>query len=119
MAQPNHINNLVDNVSKELLFEGFLSGFRHYALDDQEWEIMRQNLKLIRHATNPHDENAIAVFANSMMIGYVPKTHSEIIANYIDKGENIIPELIDVNPEATSQEKVYFRIWNYKVKLSS
>lgn len=119
MVKSNHANNLIDNVSKELLFEGYLSGFRYYSATDQEWEIMRQNLKLIRHTTNVHDENAIAVFANSKMIGYVPKTHSKKIASYIDKGDNIIPELVNVNPSAEAQEKVYFKIWNYKVNLQA
>ncbi|NLR90558.1 MULTISPECIES: HIRAN domain-containing protein [Flammeovirga] len=118
MVKPkSYSHDLLDNVEKELLFEGYLSGYRHYAEWDQEWEIMRHPLKLVRHSTNPFDQHAIAVFADSKMIGYVPKSSSEKISILIDKGASIYAELVDVFPNAETQKKVFFRIWNYKVTL--
>lgn len=78
---------------------------------------MRHPLKLVRNASNEFDEFAIAVFAGSQMIGYVPKSISKDIAEKIDSGAEIFTELVEVNPTASDKEKVLFRVWYFKETL--
>ncbi|MCB0538955.1 MAG: HIRAN domain-containing protein [Bacteroidetes bacterium] len=42
---------------------------------------------LIREPDNPYDEYAIkVVYGNNFQIGYIPKTHSKLISNFLDSG---------------------------------
>lgn len=110
----NGERDLLEYLTKTLLFEGFVAGYRHYTEKDTLWEIMRQPIKLVRNAANEYDENATAVFAGNKMIGYVPQSISPVIANKLDSGDEIQAELVHVNPSARDQEKVQFKIWCYK-----
>ncbi|WP_044202017.1 HIRAN domain-containing protein [Flammeovirga sp. OC4] len=105
--------DLLSNLSKTLLFEGYVAGFQYYSNKDTEWGIMRQPIKLVRNSANEYDEFATAVFAGDTMIGYVPREVSKSIAEKLESDEVIEAELVEVDPSATDQKKVLFRIWNY------
>ncbi|NME67571.1 HIRAN domain-containing protein [Flammeovirga aprica] len=105
--------DLLSNLSKTLLFEGYVAGFQYYSDKDTEWGIMRQPIKLIRNTANEYDEFATAVFAGDKMIGYVPREVSKSIAEKLESEEVIEAELVEVDPSAPDQKKVLFRIWNY------
>ncbi|KXX72433.1 HIRAN domain-containing protein [Flammeovirga sp. SJP92] len=105
--------DLLSNLSRTLLFEGFVAGFQYYSDKDTEWGIMRQPIKLVRNSANEYDEFATAVFAGNRMIGYVPREVSKSIAEKLESEEVIEAELVEVDPSAPDQKKVFFRIWNY------
>ena len=41
---------------------------------------------LLREPTNPYDENAVRVFVDSMMVGYIPAAFAKEMAPMIDAG---------------------------------
>lgn len=46
-------------------------------------------LKLVRESQNPYDKNAVAVYSDSGIIGYIPKDLSQTISKYIDEGKSV------------------------------
>jgi hypothetical protein len=51
-------------------------------------------LSLRRELKNPHDANAIAVYSGAEHLGYVPKIHNAELAATLDRGGNLVAELI-------------------------
>ena len=49
-----------------------------------------QELELIRERTNPHDSNAIAVYAGNHQLGYIKKEIAAQLAGQIDCGRNFL-----------------------------
>lgn len=52
-----------------------------------------QSLELVRDAGNPHDRNAIQVFASGDHIGFVPRDINAGFATYLDAGGDIDGEI--------------------------
>lgn len=46
-----------------------------------------QTLKLVRDKLNPHDKNAIAVYAGNNQVGFISKEIAAQLAPKIDRGE--------------------------------
>lgn len=52
-----------------------------------------QALDLVRDTHNQHDQNAIAVFAGTDRIGYVPRDMNSGFAEYLDSGRDLDAEV--------------------------
>lgn len=52
-------------------------------------------LSLVREAANPHDSNAVAVYAGPAHLGYVPRSVNAGLAQDIDAGQRFVAVLVD------------------------
>ena len=52
-----------------------------------------QSITLVRDPSNPHDKNAIMVFAGNEHIGFIPRDMNKGFAEYMDSGRNLDAEI--------------------------
>ena len=56
-------------------------------------------LRLVREPSNKHNPNAVAVFSNSLLIGYLPRNLAAKLAPCIDNGDFFFCEVADPHPD--------------------
>ncbi|MBO7300505.1 MAG: HIRAN domain-containing protein [Tidjanibacter sp.] len=86
-----------------------IAGFSH-------WEgcLVMEDLKIgstidmERESNNPHDNNAIALYYGDTKLGYIPASHNEEIAKFLDLGHNDLFEVRvqSKNPDAHPEYQV-------------
>lgn len=47
---------------------------------------------LVREPQNEHDKNAVAVWVNRQKIGFIPKKHNMVLAQFIDQKGEFLPD---------------------------
>lgn len=52
-----------------------------------------QSITLVRDPNNPHDKNAVMVFAEGEHVGFIPRDMNEGFAEYIDSGRYLDAEI--------------------------
>jgi len=63
-------------------------------------------LTMTPEPTNKYDPNAIALKANNLMIGYVPKGHAAEVAALLEAGVELICVVEEINPSAKKWEMI-------------
>ena len=71
-----------------LIQESPIAGFQFHR-GDAIWESLAlgAELSLVREPSNTHDPDAVAVFFEDEMLGYVPRGDNSSIAGMLDRGE--------------------------------
>lgn len=69
-------------------------------------------LSIVREPENPHDELAIAILTGSgKKIGYVPRNLDAVPAALADQGVELGAEIVELDPDAPTWERVLVRMW--------
>ena len=82
-----------------LIQESPIAGFQFHE-GDAIWPRLTVGapLKLVREPNNSHDPDAVAVYFQDEMLGYVPRAENSAIAGMMDRGETLeasISKLVD------------------------
>ncbi|MCE1161163.1 MAG: HIRAN domain-containing protein [Burkholderiales bacterium] len=86
----------------------YIAGFAYYqgAYAYPELHIGTR-LKLVREASNIHDENAIALYYQEQKLGFVPRAENSEIAKVIDAGYDIFEGVVQqLTPSAAPASQV-------------
>ncbi len=77
--------NWIKQYQKIYFLQSFICGF-HFYDGPKHLHVLKQGqlLQLKREPENKHDEFAIAVYLNSIKLGYLPAESNEILAKLID-----------------------------------
>lgn len=65
---------------------------------------------IVKREDNKHDPNAVALYADEMKIGYIPKKQNEAIARLLEAGKVIVSKIIHAEYNE-GWEKIEARIW--------
>jgi len=94
-----------------LLLETVVAGFNYY-YGEKIWKKLRVNDSLIlkREPTNPYDENAIEIYWKKWKLGYVPRVDNSVIAQMLDRGENLLATITWLKVDEDPWERIGFKI---------
>ncbi len=98
--------------SKQLLQQGTVMGFRHYA-GKEVWDRLRigQPLTLIREVGNVHDSQAIAVEWEGRKLGYVGRADNVDLARLMDNGAAVEARITKLERSRRPNNRVGFEIY--------
>ncbi|MCS7171733.1 MAG: HIRAN domain-containing protein [Aquificaceae bacterium] len=73
-----------------LLLRTRLAGYRYYSADSlYPYMKLGEELSLRREPYNPYDHKAVEVLWKGHKIGYLPREDNSVIAQLMDRGENL------------------------------
>ncbi len=61
--------------------------------------LVGERVKLIPEPDNPHDENAVMIFARGEKIGYVPREDNEVFVYAINQNKKIYAKITNIRVE--------------------
>ena len=94
-----------------ILLDTLIAGWQYHR-GDQVWHLLKSGapLTLLREPRNPHDEMAIAVFADGVKLGYIPRIHNTVIAGMMDQDMPIEARVLEKHKTTRPWEKMEIRI---------
>ena len=97
---------------RRFLLECHLAGFRRHA-DSVIWEALRHNqpVELRREDDNAFDPHAVAVFRDDRKIGYVPRSHSALLARMMDRGRHLTARIGRLDDPSACWEPVRLHVF--------
>ena len=121
--QIEHIHNMVSKVRQRLkltagrqqdallLQESALAGFHHHRAT-AIWPFLREGepLVLVRESINTFDRDAVAVYFRNDKIGYVPRRENHVVAQMLDRGQQLIAKVTQLRNEQNPWRRVRFEI---------
>jgi hypothetical protein len=71
----------------------------HLKARQEALEVVKPGLEIYleREPENPHDENAVAIYALGAQIGYVPSSRARMVAEYLDRGKPVYARIVDTH----------------------
>lgn len=96
---------------KIVLLETTIAGWQYHE-GDSVWNKLQPEapLTLHREPDNPYDGRAIAVYADSVKLGYIPKTDNTVIAGMIDQNVPLQANVLRKNSSPHPWEKMEIRV---------
>ncbi len=73
-----------------------------------------ETLSLVREPCNPYDPWAVRIDHRGRKVGYIPRTHSRIVASLIDGGYRLEARVRHFHPERENWERLWVSIWMEK-----
>lgn len=107
--QSNKIKLLSTNIAGFQYYKG-IANINNFKINDE--------VKLIREPENKYDSNAIAIYWNKLIIGFIPRSKNLILKNLIDGGQNLYSCINQINKEESVWEKIEIKIYlieNYDI----
>lgn len=97
---------------RRFLLDCHLAGFRRHA-DSLVWDALRHNqpLDLRRETDNAFDPSAVAVFHDGRKIGYVPRSHSALLARMMDRDRRLTARIGRLEDPAECWEPVRLNVF--------
>ena len=84
-----------------------VAGYRYHQGPENEALLHAgQPLRLVREPQNPHDPRAIALYADDVLLGYVPRAQNSMAAGCLDQGVPLTATLETLDPDAPPWERV-------------
>ena len=112
LTKPSLETNFKTNSNKEQVYNNIevsVAGVTYYNRQEIIKKLNKNSIiELRREYNNQFDKNAIAVYANSNQIGYIPKEIAVNLAKRIDGGEKLIASILAIVGGGS---------YNYGVKL--
>ena len=68
-------------------------------------------LRLKRDQNNRHDPNAIELHWRERLLGYLPRANNVVIAQMMDRGENIQARIVTLRHSANPWDRVGLEVW--------
>ena len=90
-----------------------VAGLRYGACEATRF-IPDETLSLVREPRNPYDPYAVRIDYRGRKVGYIPRTHSRIVASLIDGGYRLEARVRHYHPERESWERLWVSIWMEK-----
>ena len=88
-----------------------LAGSQYHALPEVVDRIrIGDLLTLKREPDNPHDRNAIQVFWQGHLLGFVPRRENKAIARAMDRNQPLIARVVALRPEESPWRRLRFDI---------
>ena len=87
-----------------------VAGLRYGACEKSRF-ISGETLTLVREPHNPYDPWAVRIDHRDRKVGYIPRTHSRIVASLIDGGYRLDARVRHFHPERKSWEWLWVSIW--------
>ena len=87
-----------------------VAGLRYGACADSRF-IPGETLTLVREPHNSHDPWAVRIDYRGLKVGYIPRTHSRIVASLIDGGYRLEARVRHFHPERESWERLWVSVW--------
>lgn len=69
-----------------------------------------EELALVRESSNPHDDNAVAVYFENEMLGYVPRAENGAIAQMLDRGESLEARISKLSMDEDPWERIHISV---------
>ena len=85
-----------------------------YGACENETFTPEEPLKLVREPQNPHDPWAVRIECRDRKAGYIPRTHSRIVASLMDGGYRLEARVRHYQPERECWERLSVSIWMEK-----
>ena len=94
-----------------LIQESPIAGFQFHQ-GDAIWSSLAVGaaLKLVREPKNTHDPDAVAVYFQDEMLGYVPRAENSAIAQMLDRGETLEASISKLVIEEDPWERIRFTV---------
>lgn len=94
-----------------VLLDTLIAGWQYHQ-GDRVWPLLKRGapLTLVREPRNPHDEMAIAVFADGVKLGYIPRIHNTVIAGMMDQDMPIEARVLEKHKTPHPWEKMEIRV---------
>ena len=94
-----------------LIQESPIAGFQFHR-GDEIWSSLSvgEELKLVRESSNPHDDDAVAVYFQKDKLGYVPRSENGAIAQMLDRGESLEARISKLMIEEDPWERIRFTV---------
>ena len=94
-----------------LIQESSVAGFQFHE-GEAAWSSLSVGapLTLLRESSNPHDADAVAVYFKKEMLGYVPRAENHVVAQMLDRGENLEATITKLSESDDPWERVRFRV---------
>ena len=95
-----------------LIQESPIAGFQFHE-GDAIWASLAvgEELALMREATNTHDPDAVAVYFRKNKLGYVPRAENKVIAQMLDRGENLEASITKLHVTDDPWDRVRFSVF--------
>jgi hypothetical protein len=95
-----------------LIQESPIAGFQFHQ-GDAIWSLLTEGaaLKLVREPKNEHDPDAVAVYFQDEMLGYVPRAENSAIAGMMDRGEALEASISKLVVNDDPWERVRFTVF--------
>ena len=87
-----------------------VAGLQYGACENESFA-PEEPLKLVREPQNPHDHWAVRIECRGRKAGYIPHTHSRIVASLMDGGYRLRARVRYYHPESESWERLWVSIW--------
>lgn len=90
------------NTQKEITNQFHIAGIPHRIGKVKPSSVLHvgQELNAIREPTNPHDSNAIALYASGKKIGFIPRVYNTRFARDMDKGSELRVVVVKIKDSA-------------------
>lgn len=94
-----------------LIQESPVAGFQFHR-GESIWSSLSvgKKLTLVREPTNPHDEDAVAVYFRDDKLGYVPRSENRVVARMLDRGECVEGRISDLAAIEDPWQRIRFKI---------
>jgi hypothetical protein len=99
-------------VRSVLIQESPIAGFQFHD-GDAIWSSLSvgEELTLVRESSNTHDPDAVAVYFDEKMLGYVPRGENSAIAQMLDRGESLEAKISKLLIEEDPWERIRFTVF--------
>ena len=94
-----------------LIQESPIAGFQFHS-GEAVWPSLSvgAKLNLVRESSNPHDDNAVAIYFHNEQLGYVPRVENAAIAQMLDRGESLEARISKLSVEEDPWERVFISV---------
>jgi hypothetical protein len=94
-----------------LIQESPVAGFQFHR-GESIWSSLNvgEKLTLVREPTNPHDEDAVAVYFQDHKLGYVPRSENRAVAQMLDRGERLEARISELTTIEDPWQRIRFKI---------
>ena len=94
-----------------LIQQSPIAGFQFHR-GEAVWPLLSvgAELALVRESSNPHDDNAVAVYFKNEMLGYVPRGENGAIAQMLDRGENLEARISKLAVDEDPWERIHISV---------
>jgi len=89
-----------------------LAGFQYYE-GEAVWPELAvgDRLELRREADNRYDDNAIEVYWRGRKLGYLPRSHNEVAAGMMDRGEYFFGRVSRLQSSENPWNRLELELW--------
>ena len=95
-----------------LIQESPVAGFQFHRGEDV-WSSLAVGaaVELVREPDNAHDADAVAIYFNAEKLGYVPRAENGVVAQMLDRGEDLAASISRLTIDDDPWQRVRFSVY--------